>query len=118
MLRRALYAYGVLYLAVAVVLYTLVHASIWLILYLAINGALIVGGLRFERRYRPIQRSGQESWQSTGERFVDQPAVSSWRCGTNPRRGNAPISPLRHRIDHGVVTHSRQVRHLQGRRPS
>ncbi len=94
MLRRALYAYGVLYLAVAVVLYTLVHASIWLILYLAINGALIVGGLRFERRYRPIERPGQESWQATGERFVDPASGKLLEVRYNPSTGERAYVPV------------------------
>jgi hypothetical protein len=94
MLRRALYAYGVLYLAVAVGLYTLVHASIWLILYLVFNGALIVGGLTFERRYRPARHLGQGEWQATGERFVDPTSGKLMEVRYNPATGERAYVPV------------------------
>ena len=71
MLRKALIAYGVLCLIGAVILLA-VHATIVLVVYLAINGFLIVGGILFERSgYRSQVNPMQGKWQPTGERFND-----------------------------------------------
>jgi hypothetical protein len=71
LLRRALIAYGVLCLIVAAILFA-VHATIILVVYLAINGLLIVGGILFERRgYRSRVDRTRGKWQPTGERFMD-----------------------------------------------
>lgn len=71
MLRRVLIAYGVLCLIVAGILLA-VHATIVLVIYLAVNGLLIVGGILFERRgYRSRVDRTRGQWQPTGERFMD-----------------------------------------------
>ena len=71
MLRRLIIAYGVLCLIGAVVL-LIAHVTIALVIYLAVNGLLIVGGILFERRgYRPKVSQTVGNWQKTGERFVD-----------------------------------------------
>ena len=71
MLRWVLIAYGVLCLIVAVILFA-VHATIALVIYLAINGLLIAGGILFERSgYRTRVNRTQGKWQPTGERFND-----------------------------------------------
>ena len=71
MLRWVLIAYGVLCLIVAVILFA-VHATIALVIYLAINGFLITGGILFERSgYRSQVNRTQGKWQPTGERFND-----------------------------------------------
>lgn len=72
MLRRAIIAYGLLALAVAVVLLFTVHIALTIALYLLINGAVIVGAVLLERRgYRPAIDRGRGIWLPTGERFVD-----------------------------------------------
>ena len=49
-----------------------VHATIVLVIYLAVNGLLIVGGILFERRgYRARVDRTRGKWQPTGERFMD-----------------------------------------------
>jgi hypothetical protein len=71
LLRWVLIAYGVLCLIVAVILFA-VHATIALVIYLAINGLLIAGGILFERSgYRTRVNRTQGKWQPTGERFND-----------------------------------------------
>jgi hypothetical protein len=56
---------------VAVILFA-VHATIALVIYLAINGLLIAGGILFERSgYRTRVNRTQGKWQPTGERFND-----------------------------------------------
>ncbi len=66
-----LIAYGVLCLIVAGILLA-VHATIVLVIYLAVNGLLIVGGILFERRgYRARIDRTRGKWQPTGERFMD-----------------------------------------------
>jgi len=71
LLRRLIIAYGVLCLIGAVVL-LIAHVTIALVIYLAVNGLLIVGGILFERRgYRPKVSQTVGNWQKTGERFVD-----------------------------------------------
>ena len=72
MLRRAIIAYGLLVLAVAVVLLFTVHVALAIALYLLINGAIIVGAVLLERRgYRPAIDRSRGLWLPTGERFVD-----------------------------------------------
>lgn len=72
MLRRVIIGYGLLCLVVAAVLLFIVHVTIWLVLYLAVNGAILVSAVLLERRrYRTRVDRTQGQWQSTGERFVD-----------------------------------------------
>ncbi|HEX6477566.1 MAG TPA: hypothetical protein VF043_01885 [Ktedonobacteraceae bacterium] len=72
MLRRVIIAYGLLYLIGAAVLLFLVHTTPWLVLYLAVNGIILVSAVLLERkRYHPRVDRTQGHWQPTGERFVD-----------------------------------------------
>ena len=72
MLRRVIIGYGLLYLIGAAVLLFIVHATLWLVLYLAVNGFILVCAMLLERqRYRTQVDRTQGHWQPTGERFVD-----------------------------------------------
>ncbi|HEV2579727.1 MAG TPA: hypothetical protein VGT44_02650 [Ktedonobacteraceae bacterium] len=72
MLRWVIIGYGLLYLIGAAVLLFLVHATLWLVVYLAVNGFILVSALLLERkRYRTQVDRTQGRWQPTGERFVD-----------------------------------------------
>lgn len=72
MLRRVTIGYGLLYLIGAVVLLFIVHATPWLVLYLAVNGLILVSAVLLERkRYRTRVDRTQGDFQPTGERFVD-----------------------------------------------
>ena len=72
MLRRVIIGYGLLYLIGAAVLLFLVHATLWLVVYLAVNGFILVSAVLLERkRYRTLVDRAQGHWQPTGERFID-----------------------------------------------
>jgi hypothetical protein len=72
MLRGIIMSYGLLSLIGAAVLLFLVHATLWLVVYLAVNGVILVSAVLLERqRYRTRMDRGQGHWQPTGERFVD-----------------------------------------------
>lgn len=72
MLRRFLIAFGILDLVVAGVLLFVVKVPVIVVIYLAVNGVLIAGGILFERRgYHPKVDRARGGWQSTGERFID-----------------------------------------------
>jgi hypothetical protein len=72
MLRRVIIGYGLLSLTGAVVLLFIVHAMLWLAVYLAVNGFFLVSAVLLERkRYRARVDQTQGQWQPTGERFVD-----------------------------------------------
>ncbi|HEX6554207.1 MAG TPA: hypothetical protein VF026_15685 [Ktedonobacteraceae bacterium] len=87
MLRRVIIAYGVLCLIVAGILLA-AHVTIILVVYLAVNGLLIVGAILFERRgYRSHASRTQGKWQSTGERFVDPTTGQRVDVYYNPQTG-------------------------------
>ena len=87
MLRRLIIAYGVLCLIGAGILFA-VHTTIALVLYLAVNGLLIVGGILFERKgYRPHVSQTGGNWQRTGERFVDPTTKREVEVYYNPQTG-------------------------------
>jgi hypothetical protein len=72
MLRRVIIGYGLLYLIGAAALLFIVHATLWLVLYLAVNGIILVSAVLLERKkYRTPVNRAQGHWQPTGERFVD-----------------------------------------------
>ncbi len=72
MLRRVIIGYGLLYLIGAAILLFVVHATLWLVVYLAMNGVILVSAMLLERqRYRTQVDRTQGYWQPTGERFVD-----------------------------------------------
>lgn len=88
MLRRVLIAYGVLCLIVAGILFA-THVTIALVVYLAINGLLIVGGILFERKgYSLHANRSQEMWQPTGERFEDPTTGQVVEVYYNPETGD------------------------------
>ena len=87
MLRRIIIAYGLLCLVGAIVLF-MVHVTIVLVIYLAVNGLLIVGGILFERRgYRPRISQAGGNWEKTGERFVDPTTKREVEVYYNPQTG-------------------------------
>ena len=87
MLRRILIAYGVLCIIGAVILLA-AHAPIALVIYLAINGLIIAGGILFERSgYRSNADSTQGKWQPTGERFNDPTSGKIVEVYYNPQTG-------------------------------
>jgi hypothetical protein len=72
MLRWVIIGWGLLYLIGAAVLLFVVHTTLWLALYLAVNGVILVSALLLERkRYRTRGDQTQGDFQPTGERFVD-----------------------------------------------
>jgi len=72
MLRVVIIAYGLLSLIGAAALLFIVHATLWLVLYLAVNGFILVSAVLLERkRYRARVDRTQGHWQPTSERFVD-----------------------------------------------
>lgn len=82
-----LIAYGVLCLIVAAILLA-VHATIALVIYVAINGLLIAGGILFERSgYRSPAHRAQGKWQPTGERFNDPTTGRAVEVYYNPQTG-------------------------------
>jgi len=86
-LRRVLIAYGVLCLIVAAILFA-THVTIALVIYLAVNGFLIAGGILFERKgYRPHPNRMLGKWQPTGERFIDPTSGRPVEVYYNPETG-------------------------------
>jgi len=64
------------------------HVTIVLVIYLAVNGLLIVGGILFERRgYCPRVSQTGGNWQRTGERFVDPTTKREVEVYFNPQTG-------------------------------
>ena len=87
MLRRLLIAYGVLCLIGAGIL-LVAHVTIALVIYLAINGLIITGGILLERSsYRSKADTTQGNWQSTGERFNDPTSGKLIEVYYNPQTG-------------------------------
>ena len=88
MLRRFLVAFGLLDLVVAGVLLFVVQAPLMVVIYLAVSGALIAGGILFERRgYHPHVSQTGGNWQRTGERFVDPTTKREVEVYYNPQTG-------------------------------
>jgi hypothetical protein len=87
LLRRLIIAYGVLCLIGAGILLA-ARVTIVLVVYLAVNGLLIVGGILFERRgYHPHVSQMNGNWQKTGERFVDPTTKREVVVYYNPQTG-------------------------------
>jgi hypothetical protein len=87
LLRRVLIAYGVLCLIGAVIL-LVAHVTIALVIYLAINGLFITGGILLERSsYRSKVDRMQGKWQPTGERFNDPTSGRIVEVYYNPQTG-------------------------------
>ena len=95
MLRRAILAYGLLSLAIAIVLLLTVHASIVFGLYLGVNGLVVVAALLFERGpYRPKLDRTRGQWQRTGERFVDPASGQVMEVRYNAATGQRDYVPI------------------------
>ena len=87
MLRRVIIAYGVLCLIGAAIL-LVAHVTIALVIYLAINGLIIVGAILFERSsYRSNANRTNGNWQPTGERFNDPTSGQIVEVYYNPQTG-------------------------------
>jgi len=87
LLRRVLIAYGVLCLIGALILLA-AHVTTALVIYLAINGLIITGGILFERSgYRSNVDRMQGKWQPTGERFNDPTTGQVVEVYYNPQTG-------------------------------
>jgi hypothetical protein len=87
MLRRIIIVYGLLCLAGAIILFIL-HVTIVLVIYLAVNGLIIVASLLFERRgYRPVVSRADGTWEKTGERFIDPTTKREVEVYYNPQTG-------------------------------
>jgi hypothetical protein len=96
-LKRLIIGYGVLAVAGAVVLASLGFGSP-IVLYLFVNGLIVIAALLFERgRYRPpVTQSGP--WQETAERFVDPSTGQLMKVRYNPQTGArdyVPVNPPR-----------------------
>jgi len=88
MLRYAVIAFGVLYLAIALFLVFLDVDTPLFIIYLVLCGSLIAGGVVFERsRYKPQVRRDVGRWQDTGERSVDPSTGRVTKVMYNPATG-------------------------------
>jgi hypothetical protein len=87
LLRRLLIAYGILCLIGALIL-LIAHVTIALVIYLAINGLIITGGILLERSsYRSNADRTQGKWQPTGERFNDPTTGQIVEVYYNPQSG-------------------------------
>ncbi len=74
-------------LIVAAVLFA-AHVTIALVIYLAVNGLLIAGGILFERKgYRSHANRKQGKWEPTGERFIDPTSGRPVEVYYNPLTG-------------------------------
>ena len=94
MLRRIIIAYGLLCLAGAIVLFAL-HVTLVLVICLAVNGLIIVGGLLFERRgYRPKVSRADGTWEKTDERFIDPTTKREVEVYYNPQTGERDYREL------------------------
>ncbi len=88
MLRGVIIGYGLLYLIGAALLLFIVHATLWLVLYLAVNGIILVSAVLLERkRYRAQVDRTQGLWHPTGERFVDPTTGRLVEVFYNPATG-------------------------------
>ena len=93
MLKRLIIGYGIVAVVGAVVLATLGVGSP-IVLYLFVNGVIVIAALLFERgRYRPrVTESGP--WQDTAERFVDPTTGQLMQVRYNPQTGARDYVPV------------------------
>ena len=88
MLRGIIIGYGLLSLIGAAVLLFIVHATLWVVLYLAVNGFILVSAVLLERkRYHTQVDRTRGHWQPTGERFVDPTTQKLMEVFYNPTTG-------------------------------
>src|SRR2546423_13190182 len=92
-LKRVIIGYGIVAVLGAFVLAGLGVGSP-VVLYLFVNGLILIAALVFERgRYRPPMTSGG-SWQETAERFVDPTTGQLMKVRYNPQTGATCRSSL------------------------
>ncbi len=95
MLRRFLIALGALDLLVAGVLLVVVQAPVVVVIYLAVSGVALAGGILIERRgYHPRVDRTRGRWQPTGERFVDPTTGKLMEVRFNPETGERDYSEV------------------------
>jgi len=93
MLRKAILAYGALAIIGAVVL-ALAGIITGLVVYLFVNGAVVIAALLFERgRYRPTVTPGGK-WEDTEERFIDPSTGQLMKVRYNPQAGAREYVPV------------------------
>lgn len=93
MLRKAILAYGVLAVIGAVIVAVAGVVS-GLVVYLFVNGAVVIAALLFERgRYRPVVNPGGP-WQETAERFIDPSTGQLMKVRYNPQTGAREYVPV------------------------
>jgi hypothetical protein len=92
-LKRVIIAYGIVAIAGAVVLAAIGVGSP-IVLYLFVNGAIVIAALLFERgRYQPPVTQGG-TWQETSERFVDPTTGQLMKVRYNPQTGARDYVPV------------------------
>jgi len=93
MLRKAIMAYGVVAIIGAILL-AIGGIITGLVVYLFVNGAIVLAALLFERgRYRPsVNPDGP--WQETAERFVDPTTGQLMKVRYNPETGARDYVPV------------------------
>jgi hypothetical protein len=93
MLRKAIFAYGVLAIIVGILLLAAgIGASV--VVYVLIQGVVVIAALLFERgRYRPTT-TPSVSWQDTEERFVDPSTGKLMKVRYNPQTGARDYVPI------------------------
>jgi hypothetical protein len=92
-LKRVIIGYGALAVVGGVVLAGLGFGSP-IVLYLLVNGLIVIAALLFERgRYRPPVTQGG-SWQETAERFVDPTTGQLMKVRYNPQTGARDYVPV------------------------
>jgi len=93
MLRKAILAYGVL-AVIGATLLAVAGIITGLVVYLFVNGAVVIAALLFERgRYRPAI-SPEGPWQETAERFVDPTTGQLMKVRYNPQTGARDYVPV------------------------
>jgi hypothetical protein len=92
-LKRLIIAYGVIAVVGAIVL-AILGVGLPIVLYLFVNGLIVIAALLFERgRYRPPVTPGG-SWQETAERFVDPSTGQLMKVRYNPQTGAREYVPV------------------------
>jgi hypothetical protein len=92
-LKRAIIGYGILAVVGALILASLGVGSA-VVIYLFVNGAVVIAALLFERgRYRP-PGSASGPWQETAERFVDPTTGQLMKVRYNPQTGARDYVPV------------------------
>jgi hypothetical protein len=88
-LRAIVLTLGVLYLVGAFMLFVASPGSLVFGGYLLIVGAVLIASIVFERqRYRPRGNSAQDSWEPTGERFIDPTSGKLMEVRFDPTTGS------------------------------